>query len=158
MSFRPQNCTCAETPATFCHPGSQNREMQPVQAYCIDALATPGFVSYRQRQGRQAATINADLPALRRALRLAQEYGRINTVPMIRMFWRRGGIAVCDRLKGTPADRTSGPCRLDADYRGRWLAVALRRRAYGGPDPAARIDHGPTPALRGRVTHGAPLL
>jgi integrase len=74
----------------------------------IDAAAILSYVAHRQRQGRAAGTINVELATLRRALRLAQEYGKLGTVPKIRMlrpaaprsgFFERGEFeAVCQHL------------------------------------------------------------
>jgi hypothetical protein len=52
----------------------------------IDAAAILGYVAHRRREGRAAATINVDLGTLRKALRLAQEYGKLSTVPRIKML------------------------------------------------------------------------
>jgi integrase len=52
----------------------------------IDASAILGYVPYRQRRGNAASTVNLDLTTLGRALRLAQEYGKLGTVPRIRML------------------------------------------------------------------------
>ena len=52
----------------------------------IDAAAILGYVAHRQKQGQAAATINVDLGTLRKALRLAQEYGKLATVPRIKML------------------------------------------------------------------------
>jgi hypothetical protein len=52
----------------------------------IDAAAILGYVAYRRRQGQAAATINVDLGTLRKALRLAQEYGKLATVSRIKML------------------------------------------------------------------------
>src|SRR2546427_11188404 len=52
----------------------------------IDAAAILGYVAHRRRQGRAAATINVDLGTLRKALRLAQEYGKLATGPRIQML------------------------------------------------------------------------
>ena len=52
----------------------------------IDAAAILGYVAHRQRQGRAAATINVDLGTLRKALRLAQAYRKLATVPRIKML------------------------------------------------------------------------
>jgi hypothetical protein len=66
------------------------------------------YVAARKGQGKMANTINADLAVLRRALRLAQEYGKLTTVPKIRMlrpapprsgfFEREEFEAVCQHL------------------------------------------------------------
>jgi integrase len=52
----------------------------------IEASAILGYVAYRQRRGNAANTINLHLTTLGRALRLAQEYGKLATVPRIRML------------------------------------------------------------------------
>ena len=49
----------------------------------IDASAILGFVSDAKRRGKAHATINVDLATLRRALRLAHEYGKLERVPRI---------------------------------------------------------------------------
>jgi integrase len=76
----------------------------------IDTSAILDYVNHRLRQGRLANTINADLAILRRALRLAQEYGKLDKVPKIRLlrpaaprsgFFERDEFeAVCGRLPG----------------------------------------------------------
>jgi integrase len=52
----------------------------------IDAAAILSYVAHRQRQGRAAGTINVELATLRRAMRLAHEYGKLDAVPRIRML------------------------------------------------------------------------
>jgi hypothetical protein len=52
----------------------------------IDAAAVIGYINHRKAQGRANATINADLPVLRKTLRVAQELGKLNTVPRVRML------------------------------------------------------------------------
>jgi integrase len=52
----------------------------------IDASAVLGYINYRKAQGRANATINADLAVLRKTLRVAQELGKLATVPKIRML------------------------------------------------------------------------
>jgi integrase len=74
----------------------------------IDATVILSYVAARKGQGKMANTINADLAVLRRALRLAQEYGKLTTVPKIRMlrpapprsgfFEREEFEAVCQHL------------------------------------------------------------
>jgi hypothetical protein len=46
----------------------------------IDSAAILGYINYRKAQGRANATINADLAVLRKALRVAQELGKLDTV------------------------------------------------------------------------------
>jgi integrase len=77
----------------------------------IDASAILSCVNHRLQQGRAASTINLDLTTLGRALRLAHEYGKLGTVPKIRVlrpaaprsgFFEQGDFeAVCKHL---PAD------------------------------------------------------
>jgi integrase len=52
----------------------------------IDASAVLGYVNYRKGQGRANATINADLAVLRKTLRVAQELGKLDVVPRVRML------------------------------------------------------------------------
>jgi integrase len=52
----------------------------------IDGAAILGYVAHRKRQRRAAATINVELATLRRALRLAHEFGKLDKVPVIRML------------------------------------------------------------------------
>jgi integrase len=52
----------------------------------IDASAILGFVSDAKRRGKAHATINIDLATLRRAMRLACEYGKLEKIPVIRML------------------------------------------------------------------------
>jgi integrase len=52
----------------------------------IDPSAILGHVDYRKEQGRANATINADLAVLRKTLRVAQELGKLDVVPRIRML------------------------------------------------------------------------
>jgi integrase len=62
------------------------RYFSGVKLVDIDAALILRYVAHRQRQGRAANTINVELATLRRALRLAQEYGKVGTVPKIRML------------------------------------------------------------------------
>jgi hypothetical protein len=43
-------------------------------------------VKHRRKEGKAAATINLDLATLRKALRLAQEHGRLEKGPVIKML------------------------------------------------------------------------
>jgi integrase len=52
----------------------------------IDSPAILGFVAHRRSEGRAAATINVELATLRKALRLAQEHGKLDRVPRIHML------------------------------------------------------------------------
>jgi integrase len=52
----------------------------------IDAAAILGYVARLRQQGLAAATINLNLATLRRALRLAHEYGKLDKVPSIKML------------------------------------------------------------------------
>ncbi len=52
----------------------------------IDAAAVIAYINHRKAQGRANATINADLAVLRKTLRVAQELGKLNTVPRVRML------------------------------------------------------------------------
>jgi integrase len=52
----------------------------------IDASAILGYVHYRKEQGRANATINADLAVLRKTLRVAQELGKLDVTPRVRML------------------------------------------------------------------------
>jgi hypothetical protein len=60
--------------------------MKLVELVEIDAAVILGYVAHRRRQGRAAATINVDLGTLRKALHLAQEYGKLAMVPRIKML------------------------------------------------------------------------
>jgi len=51
----------------------------------IDASAVLGYVNYRKGQGRANVTVNADLAVLRKTQRVAQELGKLDVVPRIRM-------------------------------------------------------------------------
>lgn len=63
-----------------------NRYFGATKLVDIDAAAILGYVTHRKAQGRANATINVELATLRRALRLAQEYGKLDKVPVIRML------------------------------------------------------------------------
>jgi hypothetical protein len=52
----------------------------------IDAPAILGFVAHRRSKGRTAATSNVELATLSKALRRAQEHGKLDRVPRIHML------------------------------------------------------------------------
>jgi integrase len=52
----------------------------------LNAAAVLGYVAHRRAQGKAAATINVELATLKRALRLAHEYGRLERVPPIKLL------------------------------------------------------------------------
>jgi integrase len=52
----------------------------------IDAAAVIDYINHRKAQGCANATINADLAVLRKTLRVAQELGKLNTVPRVWML------------------------------------------------------------------------
>lgn len=52
----------------------------------IDTSVVLDYVAHRRAQGKAAATVNVELATLRKALRLAQEHGKLERVPRIRVL------------------------------------------------------------------------
>jgi integrase len=63
-----------------------NRYFHGMKLGAVDAAAILGYVTHRRSQGVANATINVELATLRRALRLAHEYGKLEKLPVIRML------------------------------------------------------------------------
>lgn len=63
-----------------------DRQFQGFKLADIDAVAVTGYVVKRKGMGMANGTINIELATLRRALRLAQEHGKLAKVPVIKML------------------------------------------------------------------------
>jgi hypothetical protein len=63
-----------------------DRHFQGIKLADIDAAAITGYVVKRKGMGKASGTINIELATLKKALRPAQEHGKLAKVPAIRML------------------------------------------------------------------------
>jgi hypothetical protein len=85
-----QSTTAKKTWLDFYRVGLRAiKKYRPLASLKLDEITaekTSEFGAYRHAQGLQISTVNSSLRVLRRVLRIAFEWGLVNTVPKIKMF------------------------------------------------------------------------
>jgi integrase len=116
------------------------------------------FGAYRQAQGLQVSTVNSSLRVLRRALRIASEWGMLSTVPRIKLLpgeqHRERVVSFEEEAKYLAAARTplasvaavlvDTGMRPEECYRLRWEAITW----VNGRNGTLLVTHGKTKAAR----------
>jgi integrase len=142
------------------------RHFHGVKLQAIDASAILEYVAHRKREGKAANTVNLELATLRRALRLAQECGKLDRVGPIRMlkpaparsgFFERDAFeAVCAKL---PRDLVL-VARIAHTYGWRINSevLPLTRRQVDLDAGTLRLEAGTTKNREGRMVYLTPEL
>jgi hypothetical protein len=121
----------------------------------IDASVILRYIARRRAQGKAANTVNVELATLRRAIRLAQELGHLDSIPFVRTLRPappREGFFEAEEF-GAVAQELPPDLALVASigyvYGWRWTDEVLpltrsrltwRRELYGCPQEARRIE------------------
>ena len=134
---------------------------QPLSSLRLDEISSERageFAAYRRAKGAQVSTVNASLRVLRRALRLAAEWGLIATVPKIKLLpgeRHREFVltpqeenlylaAAPEPLASVAAVLAETGLRPEECYRLRWEAITWTN----GRNGSLIVTHGKTAAAR----------
>jgi integrase len=132
----------------------------------IDTTMVMGYVAQRRAEEKAAATINVEIATLKRALRLAHEYGRLERVPPIKLLRPappRAGFFEAERFEAV-----ASPLPRDLElvvrvgYTYGWHidseVLTLTRRQADLDAATLRLDPGTTKNHDGRLVYLTPEL
>jgi integrase len=124
----------------------------------IDSETISAFAAHRQARGLQISSVNSSLQVLRRVLRVAAEWGLLNTVPRVRMLpgvRRRERVvtaseeakylaAASEQLAAMATVLVDSGLRPEECFRLRWESISW----FNGRNGTLLVTHGKTAAAR----------
>jgi integrase len=137
------------------------KRYKPLAGIKLDAITSEtvaDFVAYRQAAGMQVSTVNSSLQVLRRILRLAIEWGAIQSAPIVRMLpgsrhrervvtpqeEARYLAAAPDMLAAVAAVLVDTGLRPEECFRLRWETITWTNGRFG----TLIVTHGKTASAR----------
>lgn len=154
--------TSAKTWLDYYRPGLRTiRAYKPLANLRLNEITSEkaaDFAAWRQSAGRQVSSVNSSLQVLRRAMRLAAEWGTIEVAPVIKMLpgerhrehvvtyeeEARYLAAAPEPLASVAAILIDTGTRPDECYRLRWESVTWTNGRHG----TILVTHGKTAAAR----------
>jgi integrase len=154
--------TSSKTWLDYYRPGIRTiQAYKPLANLCLNEITSEkgaDFAAWRQASGRQVSSVNSSLQVLRRVMRLAAQWGAIDTSPLIKMLpgeRHREHVVKCEEearylaaapepLASVAAILVDTGVRPDECYRLRWESVTWTN----GRNGTILVTHGKTTAAR----------
>ncbi len=154
--------TSSKTWLDYYRPGIRTiQAYKPLANLCLNEITSEkgaDFAAWRRAAGRQVSSVNSSLQVLRRVMRLAAQWGAIETAPLIKMLPRerhrehvvkseeeaRYLAAAPEPLASVAAILVDTGVRPDECYRLRWESLTWTN----GRNGTILVTHGKTTAAR----------